>query len=197
MDFQNEFILQIPSKSGAASSSLIKASSSSSAQTGFSQPPLPACAAGSRGGASKFASSRPNTEQLLVHKISSGGGGAACEPAAAIGSKKPSLGSTAETKGGGGGECSAAATGLVNYVPMKTVEYACLITSSYILMFMVFFVFTWVILYSFNPWFVRVTIEDEIYTRPDACPDPVKCALISALISFFALVLIWIVTRDW
>lgn len=41
----------------------------------------------------------------------------------------------------------------------------------------------WVILFSFNPEFVQVKNEGDIYVRPGTPPDPIKCFLLAVVIS--------------
>ena len=87
---------------------------------------------------------------------------------------------------------------LTTYVPMKTVEYACLITSSYLLLTIIVFVFSWILLYSFNPFFVQLVCnDDDIYPRVGAPPDPIKCFMYSVIFAVVFAIVTWIVTRDW
>ena len=59
------------------------------------------------------------------------------------------------------------------------------------------FIVSWVLLYTFNPTFVRSVCRDDIFARPDTPPDPVKCLLLSLLISVVASVLWWGVFREY
>lgn len=50
-----------------------------------------------------------------------------------------------------------------------------------ILWFAVTFTVMWIILFALNPNFVRVVECDDIYPRPGAPPDPVKCMIFAVV----------------
>jgi len=83
------------------------------------------------------------------------------------------------------------------YVPMKTIEYACLLTSSYFLLFLTLFSFTWIILFTFNPYFVKVINDGEVYPTADTPPDPIKCLMYTVLITAVVVFIVWLAMRDW
>ncbi len=64
-----------------------------------------------------------------------------------------------------------------------TVEYI-------ILALLVVFSVAWISLYSFNPYFVQVIHECELYPRAGSNPDPIKCYIYSFMISVLVLVII-------
>ena len=70
-----------------------------------------------------------------------------------------------------------------------------LFIASYVIFGITIFSFSWIILFTFNPDFVKVTHQHEIFARPNAEPDPIKCFMISVVISFASMFLLWALTR--
>jgi hypothetical protein len=70
-----------------------------------------------------------------------------------------------------------------------------LFLASYVILGITLFSFTWILLYTFNPSFVKVTHQTDIFPRPGAEPDTVKCFIYSSLLSIFCLVIFWTLTR--
>jgi hypothetical protein len=91
-------------------------------------------------------------------------------------------------------------TPVITYSPnLKAVEIGPLVLrlfiASYVIFGMTVFSFSWIMLYTFNPDFVKVTHQHEIFSRPHAEPDPVKCFMVSVGISFASIFLLWAFTR--
>jgi len=68
-------------------------------------------------------------------------------------------------------------------------------TEYIILAALILFVSMWVTLYSFNPYYVQVISECDLYPRAGACPDPIKCYIYSFLAAFAILVVVGVVSR--
>lgn len=52
---------------------------------------------------------------------------------------------------------------------------------------------SWILLFSFNPYIVRVTeTQGDIFSHPGAPPDPIKCIIVSAPIAAVLGVFVYI-----
>ena len=45
----------------------------------------------------------------------------------------------------------------------------------------------WITFYTFNPYFVQVISECDLYPRPGANPDPIKCYIYAFLLTVLIL----------
>lgn len=50
------------------------------------------------------------------------------------------------------------------------------------------FTITWIVLFALNPNFVRVVDCDDIYPRPGAPPDPMKCLIFAVIVGLIVSV---------
>ena len=67
--------------------------------------------------------------------------------------------------------------------------------ADFLIFFILSFCFIWVFLYTFNPGFVKVKHEFDIYPRPGANPDPVKCFAYAILFGIVGMIILYFVFK--
>lgn len=70
-----------------------------------------------------------------------------------------------------------------------------LFIASYAIFGITIFSFVWILLYTFNPDFVKVSHQHEIFVRPYAHPDPFKCFMFAFVAAILSIFLLWALTR--
>lgn len=62
---------------------------------------------------------------------------------------------------------------------------------SFLVVWILLFLVLWVWLFTFNPRFVQVILEEDIFVAPGTPPDPVKCLIISLILGLVGAIMWW------